>query len=48
MHSFLDDSVVGLVLFASVIYAVFSLGPRTLRPHAEFRALLKPARGLAW
>jgi hypothetical protein len=31
MHSFLDDSVVGLVLFASVIYAVFSLGPRALR-----------------
>jgi hypothetical protein len=41
MHSFLDDSVVGLALFASVIYAVFSLGPRTLR-----RRLLAAASAL--
>jgi hypothetical protein len=31
MHSFFDDLVVGLVLLASVIYAVYSLGPRLLR-----------------
>jgi hypothetical protein len=31
MHSFLDDLLVGVALLASVIYAVFSLGPRTLR-----------------
>jgi hypothetical protein len=41
MHSFLDDSLVGLVLLASVIYAVFSLGPRTLR-----RRLLAAASAL--
>ena len=41
MHSFLDDFLVGLVLFASVIYAVFSLGPRTLR-----RRLLAAASAL--
>jgi uncharacterized protein DUF6587 len=41
MHSFLDDFLVGLALFASVIYAVFSLGPRTLR-----RRLLAAASAL--
>jgi hypothetical protein len=41
MHGFLDDFLVGLALFASVIYAVFSLGPRTLR-----RRLLAAASAL--
>jgi len=41
MHSFLDDFLVGLVLLASVLYAVFSLGPRTLR-----RRLLAAASAL--
>jgi hypothetical protein len=31
MHGILDDLLVGVVLLASVIYAAFSLGPRTLR-----------------
>jgi hypothetical protein len=31
MQFFLDDLLVGLVLLVSVIYAVFSLGPRSLR-----------------
>jgi hypothetical protein len=31
MNSFLDDVLVGLVLLASVGYALYSLGPRTLR-----------------
>ncbi|MGO8856332.1 MAG: DUF6587 family protein [Steroidobacteraceae bacterium] len=31
MRFFLDDLLVGLVLLASVVYAVFSLGPRSLR-----------------
>jgi hypothetical protein len=31
MHSVLDGILVGGVLFASVVYAVLSLGPRTLR-----------------
>src|ERR1700688_3239433 len=31
MNSLLDGVLVGVVLFASVVYAAFSLGPRTLR-----------------
>ena len=31
MRFFLDDLLVGLALLASVFYAVFSLGPRSLR-----------------
>jgi len=31
MRSFLDGLAVGLVLLASVGYAIYSLGPRTLR-----------------
>ncbi len=31
MHGIIDDVLVGLVLLASVVYAIFSLGPRTLR-----------------
>ena len=31
MSSFLDDLSVGLLLLASVGYAIYSLGPRTLR-----------------
>ena len=31
MHSVLDEILVGVALFASVAYAVLSLGPRTLR-----------------
>jgi hypothetical protein len=31
MHGFLDELLVGVALLASVVYAVFSLGPRTLR-----------------
>jgi hypothetical protein len=31
MSSFLDDLAVGLVLLVSVGYAIYSLGPRTLR-----------------
>jgi hypothetical protein len=31
MHGVLDEILVGVVLFASVAYAVLSLGPRTLR-----------------
>ncbi len=31
MRFILDDVLVGLVLLASVVYAVFSLGPRSLR-----------------
>ncbi len=33
MHSILDEILVGVVLFASVGYALLSLGPRTLRVH---------------
>jgi hypothetical protein len=32
MNSFLDDALVGVVLAASVAYAVYSLGPRAWRP----------------
>ena len=31
MHILLDDVVVGLALLASVVYALISLGPKTLR-----------------
>jgi len=31
MHSVLDDLLVGTVLLASVVYATYSLGPKTLR-----------------
>ena len=31
MNNFLDDLLVGLVLLASVGYAIYALGPRTLR-----------------
>jgi hypothetical protein len=31
MNSFLDDLLVGLVLLSSVGYAIYSLGPRTVR-----------------
>jgi len=31
MHNFLDDLLVGVALLANKIYALFSLGPRTLR-----------------
>ncbi|HWJ35626.1 MAG TPA: DUF6587 family protein [Steroidobacteraceae bacterium] len=44
MSGFVDDLLVGLVLSASVTYAVFSLGPRTLRRRLLLRAsaLLRP------
>ncbi|MDP9014637.1 MAG: hypothetical protein M3O41_18650 [Pseudomonadota bacterium] len=43
MHRVLDDSLVGIVLLASMIYAAFALGPRTLRRHllAGAAALLR-------
>jgi len=31
MHSLLDESLVGVLLLASVLYALFTLGPRALR-----------------
>jgi hypothetical protein len=31
MHRVLDDFLVGILLLVSVVYAVFALGPRTLR-----------------
>lgn len=31
MRTLLDDSLVGIVLLASALYAIYSLGPRTLR-----------------
>lgn len=31
MRSLLDDALVGVLLLASVLYALFALGPRTLR-----------------
>ena len=34
MNGFLDNSLVGLVLLVSAGYAVFSLGPRSLRRRA--------------
>jgi hypothetical protein len=33
MHSVIDDSLVGLALLVSAGYALFSLGPRSLRRH---------------
>jgi hypothetical protein len=48
MNGLLDGMLVGLALFASVIYAAFSLGPRTLRPRllAGASALLRRLPGL--
>jgi hypothetical protein len=40
MHGILDNLVVGLVLAASVMYAAFSLGPKTLRRRAMLGAAL--------
>jgi hypothetical protein len=31
MHNVLDDCLVGIALLASAAYAIFSLGPRSLR-----------------
>lgn len=47
MNGLLDGLLVGLALFASVIYAAFSLGPRTLRPRllAGASALLRRLPG---
>jgi len=43
MHGFLDAFLVGGVLLASVVYALFSLGPRSLRRMGllGFAALLR-------
>ena len=38
MHSLLDEFLVGGALLASIIYALFSLGPRTLKRGAAMRA----------
>jgi hypothetical protein len=47
MKGVLDGLLVGLALFASIIYAAFSLGPRTLRPRllAGASALLRRLPG---
>jgi hypothetical protein len=38
MHSLLDEFLVGGALLASIIYALFSLGPRTLKRGVAVRA----------
>jgi hypothetical protein len=38
MHGLLDEILVGGALLASIIYALFSLGPRTLRRGLTVRA----------
>jgi hypothetical protein len=38
MHGLLDEFLVGIALLASIIYALFSLGPRTLRRGLAVRA----------
>jgi hypothetical protein len=38
MHSLLDEFLVGGALLASVIYALFALGPRSLKHGAAVRA----------
>jgi hypothetical protein len=38
MHGILDDVLVGAVFLASIVYAAYSLGPRTLRQRAMHRA----------
>jgi hypothetical protein len=38
MHSLLDELLVGGALLASIIYALFALGPRTLKRGVAVRA----------
>jgi hypothetical protein len=38
MHGLLDEFLVGVALLASISYALFSLGPRTLRRGLAVRA----------
>jgi hypothetical protein len=47
MHGLLDEILVGGALLASIIYALFSLGPRTLRRGLAVRAAaaIKPKGG---